>query len=379
MKFVLAPDSFKESMSATQAVDAMRQGVLSAVPHAECVGVPMADGGEGTVDAVVDALDGQRIPVKVEDPLGRSTTATYGYIPRRRLAVIETAAAAGLELVAPQERDSLCASSFGVGQLIAAALDRGATDLLIGLGGSATNDGGAGMLTALGASFADADGNPLPPGGAALEQLDRIDVTRLDPRLPHVRVRLACDVSAPLLGPDGASSTFGPQKGASPADVRRLESALSRLVAVTSATMHQAKPDRAGAGAAGGLGFALFEYLRAQARPGVEVIANTVGLGRCIADADWVFTGEGSVDAQTVLGKTPYGVAQIARRYDTPTVIFAGRVCPDAEILLQHGVRELIAITPDGTSRERALRDGPAALRRATADTCRRIVGCNTH
>jgi glycerate kinase len=225
MKFVLAPDSFKESMSAAEAVSAMRSGILSAIPDAECIGVPMADGGEGTVDAVVDALGGRRITVDAHDPLGRPTPATYGYIADRRLAVIEIAAAAGIELVAPHERNALDASSFGVGQLVTSALDQGATDLLIGLGGSATNDGGAGMLSALGAVFTDADGSRLQPGGAALEHLRQITLEGLDPRLAHTRIRLACDVTAPLLGPTGASSVFGPQKGASPTDVVRLESA----------------------------------------------------------------------------------------------------------------------------------------------------------
>lgn len=361
-------------MSASQAVSAMRSGVLSAVPDAVCVGVPMADGGEGTVDAVVDALDGQRIVVDVEDPLGRPTTAMYGYIPHRRLAVIEIAAAAGLELVAPPERDVLSTSSFGVGELIGSAMDHGATDILIGLGGSATNDGGSGMLTALGVAFTGVDGARLAPGGAALEHLHQIDLTALDTRLRHTRIRLACDVVAPLLGPSGASAVFGPQKGAGAADVERLESALTQLVAVTSSTLGHAMPTRAGTGAAGGLGFALLEYLDAEAQPGVQIVAETVELDEKVAGADWVFTGEGSVDAQTVLGKTPFGVAQIAQRHNTPVIIFAGRVSADACILLHHGVNELIAITPDGTPIDQALRDGSAALARATADLSRRCL-----
>lgn len=222
MKIVLAPDSFKESMTASQAVTAMREGVHSVFPDAECVGVPMADGGEGTVDAVVDALAGERVRVDVSDPLGRPVRADYGYIPERKLAVIEMATASGLELVAPADRDVLSASTFGVGQLIASALDRGAVDLLIGLGGSATNDGGTGMLTALGAVLLDAAGNPLPPGGGALAQLDRIDLSGLDKRLADIQIRIASDVTAPLLGPGGASAVFGPQKGATRSMSRRL-------------------------------------------------------------------------------------------------------------------------------------------------------------
>ena len=360
-------------MSAMQAVDAMRLGIMSVVPRAECAGVPMADGGEGTVDAVIDALDGQRVLVNVADALGRSISATYGYVPQQRLAVIEIAAAAGIELIALDKRDVLKASTVGVGQLICSALDQGATDVLIGLGGSATNDGGTGMLTALGARFVDACGDRLPPGGGSLERLHRIDLSELDPRLRHTRIRLACDVTAPLLGPTGASAVFGPQKGAAPADVARLESALAQLALVTSSTLGHAQPSRAGAGAAGGLGFALLEFLRAESQPGVQIVAEAVGLEHAIADADWVFTGEGSVDAQTVQGKTPFGVAQLARRHDVPVIVFGGRISPDASILLQHGVDELVVITPEGTPVKKALNDGPAALARATAEACRRI------
>lgn len=375
MRIVLAPDSFKESMTASEAVAAMRAGVLTAWPDAECVGVPMADGGEGTVAAVVDALDGRYANVTVEDALGRPVTARYGYVPHRSLAVIEIASAAGLELVAPSDRDVLHASTFGVGQVIASALDQGATELLFGLGGSATNDGGAGMLTALGAHFTDVDGNRLPPGGAPLGQLQHIDLHRLDSRLSRTRIRVACDVTAPLLGPTGASAVFGPQKGADAAQVDLLDAALSRLAAVTAQALGQARPERPGAGAAGGLGFALFEFLGAQGDPGVQIVAETVGLEAAMTGADWVFTGEGSVDAQTMLGKTPFGVAEIAVRHGVRSAILAGRVGADASVLLQHGVDRIVAITEPGTPLAVALRDGPAALTRATARLCREIAG----
>ncbi|MDV3127332.1 glycerate kinase [Mycobacterium sp. 21AC1] len=374
MKIVLAPDSFKESMTASQAVAALRDGVHAVWPDAECVGVPMADGGEGTVDAVVDALDGERITVDVTDPLGRPVRAKYGYIPDRRLAVIEMATASGLELVAPKDRDVLRASTFGVGQLMSSALDHGATELLIGLGGSATNDAGTGMLAALGATFADAHGVALPPGGAALAQLHHIDLAGLDPRLTDVRIRIASDVTAPLLGKSGASAVFGPQKGADADDVAVLDMALSRLVEVTEATLGRARPELPGAGAAGGLGFALLDFLGAECRPGVEVIAETVGLEQSLTGADWAFTGEGSVDAQTMLGKTPFGVVQAARRAGARVVIFAGRVAPDADVLLANGVDRLVAITAPGTPIEQALRDGPVALARAAAQVCRDLT-----
>lgn len=374
MRIVLAPDSFKESMTATEAVAAMRAGVQQVLPDAECVGVPMADGGEGTVDAVVDALHGQHIEAQVSGPLGATITARYGYVPLRQLAVIEMAAASGLELIPPDQRDVLRASTFGVGQLILSALDRGAEEILIGLGGSATNDGGTGMLTALGVSFVDADGAALEPGGAALSRLDRIDVSGLDPRLRDIRIHVATDVTAPLLGPTGASAVFGPQKGATPADVQTLESALTQLATVTSATLGKATPQRPGNGAAGGLGFALVEFLGAESRPGVDEVAVTVGLEKAVRGADWVFTGEGSVDAQTVMGKTPFGVAQVANRAGARVVIFAGRVAPDASVLLEHGVERLVAITAEGTPLEQALREGAESLTRATAEVCREIT-----
>ncbi|KUI42534.1 glycerate kinase [Mycobacterium sp. IS-1590] len=373
MKIVLAPDSFKESMTASEAVAAMTAGVAAVLPEADVVGVPMADGGEGTVDAVVDALHGEHVEAPVSDALGRTVTARYGYVPLRQLAVIEMAAAAGLELIAPGQRNILCATTFGVGQLIRAALDRGAEDFLIGLGGSATNDGGTGMLTALGVAFLDADGKPLAPGGADLERLARIDVSGMDPRLREVRIRVASDVTAPLLGPGGASAVFGPQKGARPEDVTRLETGLSRLASVASETLGTTRPQRPGAGAAGGVGFALVEFLGAVSRSGVEEVAETVGLERALHGADWVFTGEGSVDAQTVMGKTPFGVAQAALRAGARVVIFAGRVAPDAAVLLDHGVERLVAITADGTPIERALREGPQSLSRATAEVCRSL------
>ncbi len=268
MKIVLAPDSFKESMTATEAVAAMRAGVHAVMPDAECVGVPMADGGEGTVDAVVDALHGQHVEVEVLDPLGRTITARYGYIPLRQLAVIEMAAASGLERIPPDQRDVLRASTFGVGQLISSALDRGAEEILIGLGGSATNDGGAGMLTALGASFLDDQGTPLEPGGAALRQLDRIDVSGLDPRLRDAHIHVASDVTAPLLGPTGASAVFGPQKGATPADVQTLESALTQLATVTSRTLGKADPQRRGGGRRWGFGLRTRRIPRSQKQTG---------------------------------------------------------------------------------------------------------------
>jgi glycerate kinase len=374
MKIVLAPDSFKESMGAGEAVAAMRAGVRSALPDAECRGVPMADGGEGTVAAVVAALRGREIEAEVLDALGRPVTARYGYVDDRRLAVIEVAAACGLELIAPHERDPLRASTFGVGQLVTSALDQGAANFLIGLGGTATNDAGAGMLAALGAKLTDSNGNALPPGGGALKDLHRVDTDGLDSRLRESAFRVACDVTAPLLGSGGASHLFGPQKGATPSDVVHLEMALAQFAHVTELALGEARPDRPGAGAAGGLGFAFLEYLPAQSFPGVDVVAETVGLEQALEGADWVFTGEGGVDAQTLLGKTPFGVARLAVQAGARVALFGGRVAPDAAVLLDHGVDRIIAITPEGTPLPDALRTGPALLQKAVAALCRQLA-----
>jgi len=359
-----------------QAVDAMRLGIMSVVPRAECVGVPMADGGEGTVDAVIDALDGQRVVVDVADALGGPISATFGYVPQRRLAVIEIAAAAGTELIAPDERDALGASTFGVGQLITSALDQGATEMLIGLGGSATNDGGTGMLTALGVRFFDAAETTFLRGWCARTSASNRRVRNRPTAAEHAHSPgLRCHRASPR--PNRCKRRLRTSKGRRAPDVARLESALTHLACVTSSTLGHAHPARAGAGAAGGLGFALLEFLGAESQPGVQVVAEAVGLEDAIAGADWVFTGEGSVDAQTVQGKTPFGVAQLARRHNVPFIVFGGRISPDASILHQHGVHELVVITPEGTPVEKALRDGPAALARATAEACRRLGSLN--
>ncbi len=286
------------------------------------------------------------------------------------------AAASGLELIPPEQRDVLRASTFGVGQLIRSALDRGAEEILIGIGGSATNDGGAGMLTALGASFVDADGQP-----ARTRRRRTASVSTASTCPAWTR---GCATPAFTWPPTSPRRFWDPQvrppcsglkRAPHAADVQTLESALTRLATVTSATLGKANPQRPGAGAAGGVGFALVEFLGAESKPGVDEVAETVGLERALRGADWVFTGEGSVDAQTVMGKTPFGVAQAATRAGTRVVIFAGRVAPDASVLLEHGVDRLVAITAEGTPIEQALREGAESLTRATADVCREITG----
>ena len=362
IRVICAPDSFKESMSASAAARAMAAGVHRVCPDADCGLVPMADGGEGTTGCVVDALGGRLVHMSAQDALGRPRDVEIGYVPAERLAVVEMAQAAGLEHISPCERDVMGATSYGVGQMIRRALDLGATRIVLGLGGSACNDGGAGMLTALGGRLTGADGRPLPPGGGPLAGLDGVDLSGLDPRLGDAQFELACDVDNPLLGPRGASAVFGPQKGATPDQAARLDDALARFADRLEAVAGRRVRDLPGTGAAGGLALPLLAVTRAAVRPGVEIIADAVGLATQVAPADWVFTGEGSIDGQTLRGKTPVGVLNVARAAGVPVVMFGGRITDDARPLLGQGVVALVPIVRRPCTLEDALRDGPANL-----------------
>ncbi|WP_104163805.1 glycerate kinase [Cryobacterium sp. N22] len=374
MKFVLAPDSFKESMTAVEAVAAMRRGVLSVFPDADCVGVPMADGGEGTTEALVGALGGSVVSAPVHDALGRPVQARYGYVAHERLAIIEIAAAAGITLVALADRDPKITSSYGVGELIGHALALGATRFIVGLGGSATNDGGAGMLEALGARLLDDSGADLPRGGAALVRLHRIDLSGFDARLAGSTFQIASDVTNPLVGAAGASAVFGPQKGADPATVRELDAALGVYATVIAALTGADVSARPGAGAAGGLGAAFLAFFPAELRSGVDLVMDAVRLADLMAGADFVFTGEGSIDSQTLSGKTPLGVAEAAGLRGVPVIAFAGRIGSGAEVLYQHGFAALVPILPGVSDLPSALADGAANLERAVATTCRLLA-----
>ncbi len=366
MKVVCAPDSFKESMTASEAARAMARGVRRVVPDADVVEIPLSDGGEGFLDALSIALGAERVTVDVPDALGRTSTADLGIAGD--LAIIEVAQAVGLEAIRPEDRAVVDSSTAGVGVLIRAALNAGVRRIIVGLGGSATNDGGAGMLAELGVRYVDATGQTVTPTPAGLEHVASIDSSGLDPRLTDVTVEAACDVTNPLCGPRGASAVFGPQKGASPEDVERLDALLHRLAALDNG---EAVAERPGAGAAGGLGYALMRHLGATMRPGIDLVTDTVGLADAISGADLVLTGEGSVDAQTLDGKTPAGVAAIARTAGMPCVVLAGRVAADADVLLDAGVTALVPILPQVMDLATALRQGPESLERATATTLR--------
>ena len=366
MKIVFAIDSFKGSLGSVAAGSAAAAGARRAIPDAACVVRPLADGGEGTVDALVSGMGGTRRQVTVTGPVGRPTTATYGLLPDG-LAVMEMAEAAGLTLVAGAERNPLLTTTYGVGEMILDARANGATRFVVGIGGSATNDGGAGMLQALGYRLLDAAGDELPRGGAALARLDRIEPPS---DLPPFSLRIACDVANPLCGPNGASAVFGPQKGATPDMVRRLDAALARFAAVAGGDANAP-----GAGAAGGLGFAFKAVLGAELVPGVDLILAETRLEDFVKEADVVVTGEGRLDAQTVMGKAPIGVARLAKRYGKRVVAFAGCLGDGAEAVNAAGIDAFFPILRRIVTLDEALQaDTAAANLAATAEQAFRLM-----
>ncbi len=355
MRIVVAPDSFKGSASASEVADALARGLSRALPNGEFIKVPMADGGEGTVHALVAATNGRLAEEEVCGPLGRKVRAFYGITGDGTTAVIEMAAASGLTLVRREERDPRRATSFGTGELIRAALDQGCRRFIIGIGGSATNDGGAGLIQALGGRLLDKEGKELPLGGAYLAHLERIDLTALDPRLKESRFLIACDVDNPLLGERGASAVYGPQKGATPQMVKELDRALARYAEVIKRDLDKDVANVPGSGAAGGLGAGLMAFLDATLHRGVDLVIEAVGLADKVKSADLVITGEGSVDGQTVYGKTPVGVARVAKSFNKPVVAVAGTIGAGAEAVYGHGVDVVVGILEGPTSLDTAM------------------------
>ncbi|VFB20425.1 glycerate kinase [Pseudomonas fragi] len=344
MKIVIAPDSFKDSLSAEKVADAIAAGLADAMPHAQLVKCPMADGGEGTVEAIVAAGNGQLRRNHVQGPLGAPVEAHWGWLPDSHTAIIEMAEASGLQLLKPEQRNACITSTFGTGELIKAALDAGARRVILAIGGSATNDAGAGALQALGLGLFDAQGNHLPRGGLALAHVARIELSDLDPRLAEVRFEIAADVNNPLCGEHGASAIFGPQKGASAEQVRLLDQTLGHFADHCANVLPKDVRHEPGSGAAGGLGFAAKAFFGAQFRAGVEVVAELVGLAEAVKGADLVITGEGRFDAQTLRGKTPFGVASIARAEGVPVVVLAGTLGEGYQALYEHGINAAFAI-----------------------------------
>lgn len=373
MKFVLAPDSFKESMTAKTAALAMEKGVKRVFPDAECVIIPMADGGEGTVESLVDGSNGTLIQKEVTDPLGKKIIAEYGIIGQGEVAIIEMASASGLQLIKKEERNPLITTTYGTGELIRDALNRGVNRIMIGIGGSATNDGGVGMLQALGASFKDIDGQELPFGGGALNMLETIELTHLDPRLSTTKIEVACDVTNPLIGKTGASYVFAPQKGATAEMAKFLDENLThyakRILEVTGEDISE----KEGAGAAGGLGAGLMAFLNAELKRGIDLIMDYTDLENKIIGANYVFTGEGSIDGQTLFGKTPFGVAKTAKKQQIPVIAFAGRVGSGTEELYKQGFTAVIGIMKEVSSLEKALMSGEDNLMFSVENICRII------
>lgn len=373
MKVVVAPDSYKGSLSAVAVAEAMERGVRAVFPEAKVIKFPIADGGEGTVEALIVATGGRAIETEVHGPLGERVLARWGVLGGGGTAVIEMAAASGLPLVPPGKRDPRVTSTRGTGELIRAALDAGLRHLVIGIGGSATNDGGAGMARALGARFLDAEGRELPEGGGALARLARIDIQGLDVRLAETEILVACDVDNPLTGPRGASAVYGPQKGASPAMARELDAALARYGEIARDATGRDVAAHPGAGAAGGLGAGLLYFTRAQLRPGVEMVLEATGFDGRIRDADLLITGEGRTDFQTAMGKAPVGVAAAAKRHGVPVVCLSGGLGEGADDVLARGIDAVASTIPAPMTLEEAVAHGAALVEAAAARVCRLI------
>lgn len=373
MKFVLAPDSFKESMTSMEACLAMERGIKKVFKDAECIKVPMADGGEGTVDALVNATEGKFIEIEVTNPIGKKIKAKYGILGDSKTAVIEMAKASGIELINRKERNPYVTTTYGTGEFIKDAVNRGIKHILIGIGGSATNDGGAGMLQALGVKLLDINKEEIPFGGVHLEKIEYIDKGNIDEFLKDVTIEVACDVTNPLIGENGASYIFGPQKGANSEMVKVLDDNLRHFALKIKEIFNINIADVPGSGAAGGLGGALLAFLNAELRSGIDLVIKYTNLEEKIKMSDYVFTGEGSIDGQTILGKTPVGVSKLGKKYDVPVMAFAGKVDPQSENLYNEGMKSIFCIMRGVETLDDALRDGASNLEK-TVESIVRIL-----
>ena len=368
---VLAPDSFKESMTAKEVCVAMERGIKKVNSNIQCIHVPMADGGEGTMQSLVDATGGEVYSLEVVGPLGNKVKAEYGILGNGEIGVLEMASASGIHLVSLEERNPLITTTYGTGELIKACLDRGVKKLLIGIGGRATNDGGVGVIQALGGRVLDKEGNELGFGGGELEKLDRIDLTNFDRRLKDVVIEVACDVSNPLCGENGASYIFGPQKGASVEMIKILDNNLKHYAKVIKEQFDKDVLEIAGAGAAGGLGAGLMVFLNGNLKKGIEIVIEYSGLEKKVKNCDMVWTGEGSIDFQTQYGKTPLGVATVAKKYNKPVVALAGRVGDDIDILYEKGIDSIFGIMRGVTTIDEALKNGKENIERTSENIAR--------
>lgn len=372
MNIVVAMDSFKGSLSSMEAGQAVRAGIAQADPSAQVTVRPLADGGEGTVEALISGMGGQGQQVTVTGPLGAPVVCTYGILPATGTAVVEMSGAAGLPLVPEPQRDPLYTTTYGVGEVIRHAIAQGCRRFLVGIGGSATNDGGAGMLQALGYGFLDGEGRPIPHGAQGLSQLARITLDGVLPQLAECEFRVACDVTNVLCGPQGCSAVYGPQKGATPEMVQDMDQWLDHYAQLARAVYPDtAHPDAPGTGAAGGLGFAFQTFTRGVLEPGVSIVLEETHLEKFIREADLVITGEGRLDGQTSMGKAPVGVAQLAKRYHKPVVALAGCVTSDAAACHAQGIDAFFPVLPGPCSLEQAME--PDTTRANLAATAQQV------
>ena len=371
MRVVVAPDSYKGSVSALGVAEAMERGILRIFPAAEVRKVPIADGGEGTVEALVTATGGEMKISEVKGPLGEKVNAHWGILGDGETAVLEMAAASGLPLVPREKRDPRITTTYGTGELIRNALDAGLRRIIIGIGGSATNDGGVGMAQALGVKFLSKEGTELAPGGGSLINLNEIDLTGLDPRLLETEITVACDVDNPLCGPRGASAVFGPQKGATPDMVQELDSALRHFAQCAREVTGRDVAELAGAGAAGGLGAGLMFFTPAKLKPGVEIVLDAVKFADIVHTAAFVITGEGRTDFQTAYGKAPVGVAKVAKQFHVPVFCISGGLGEGADDVYAQGIDAVMSICSRPLSLEECMKDGEVLIEEAAARLCR--------
>ena len=372
MKIVIAPDSYKGSVSAVGVAEAMERGVRKVFPEAEVVKMPIADGGEGTVETMIEASGGTWVEETVVGPLGEPVKAGWGIMGDGETGVIEMAAASGLPLVGTR-KNPLITTTYGTGELIVSALNRGLKRIIIGIGGSATNDGGVGMARALGVRFLDADGKELANGGGALADLATIDVSGIDKRIQDVTLLVACDVDNPLCGPTGASFVYGPQKGATPEMVEALDAALANYADIAEKTLGKSVKDTPGAGAAGGLGAGLMLFTQTELRPGIDIILEVNEFDKALQGASLMLTGEGQTDFQTARGKAPVGAANWAKKYDIPVVCISGGLGQGANDVLAHGIDAIASIAPHPISLEDCIAQGEQLLEDATERICRLV------
>ena len=355
MKILIAPDSFKETLTSSAAANAIEKGFLDILPDVDICKLPIADGGEGTVDVLVSSTKGKFFSTKVSGPLGKYVDAKWGMLGDSKIADIEIAEACGLHLIPPNNRNPMSASSFGVGELLLSAMDEGANHIIIGLGGSATNDGGIGFLQAIGIRFLDSHGNELTEGLASLNKLFDIDIDSMDSRLKNVSFEIACDVDNPLTGDQGASAIFGPQKGADNLMIKKLDSLLSHYARIVSSKLSNDVSMQPGAGAAGGMGYGFLTFLKAQQKSGIHIILEKLNFNQYLLNADLVVTGEGRFDNQSDRGKAPMGVINFSKRYNCNIFVIAGSVENDKASEIKYGIDKVFSVTSNEVSIEEAM------------------------